>query len=196
LIVVVGAYQGVYQRSLLLDAMWVPRHWHASAQDNLGRMYANGWGVKQSHAEAAKWYRRSADQGHADGKYDLGYMLENGWGVEQSHAEALEWFGKAADQGNGRAQVNLGLMYENGRGVKQSHADAAKWFRKAADQCELCEALLTVFVLVFLQHDWVFRSACFGVGVSWLIPEIKLPIFGAWCNLVLSLLLASCCLMD
>jgi hypothetical protein len=137
-------------------------------------MYANGWGVKQSHAEAAKWYRRSADQGHTDGQNDLGYMYENGWGVEQSHAEALEWFGKAADQGNERAQANLGLMYEDGWGVKQSHAEAAKWFGKAADQCELCEALLTVFGLFVLQHDWVLGEtwcSVFGALVFWIYPR-------------------------
>ena len=35
---------------------------HASAQLYLGRMYEFGWGVPQDAAEAAKWYRKAADQ--------------------------------------------------------------------------------------------------------------------------------------
>ena len=35
------------------------------AQDNLGGMYANGTGVPQDDAEAAKWYKLAAEQGYA-----------------------------------------------------------------------------------------------------------------------------------
>ena len=37
----------------------------AVAQYNLGVMHANGHGVPQNYAEAAKWYRLAADQGDA-----------------------------------------------------------------------------------------------------------------------------------
>ena len=37
----------------------------ASAQFELGLMYANGRGVPQDDAEAIAWYRRSTEQGHA-----------------------------------------------------------------------------------------------------------------------------------
>ena len=43
----------------------------ASAQFNLGWMYYLGWGVPQDDAEAAAWYRRSAEQGHADAQFYL-----------------------------------------------------------------------------------------------------------------------------
>ena len=36
---------------------------NASAQYNLGVMYANGRGVPQDYAEAMKWYRLAAEQG-------------------------------------------------------------------------------------------------------------------------------------
>ena len=36
---------------------------YADAQYNLGVMYANGHGVSQDYAEAAKWYRLAAEQG-------------------------------------------------------------------------------------------------------------------------------------
>ena len=46
----------------------------ASAQYNLGVMYANGQGVPQNHAEAVKWYRLAADQGNASAQFNLGDM--------------------------------------------------------------------------------------------------------------------------
>jgi TPR repeat protein len=36
---------------------------YASAQYNLGRMYANGDGVPEDDAEAVRWYRLAAEQG-------------------------------------------------------------------------------------------------------------------------------------
>ena len=38
---------------------------HAKAQNNLGDIYENDRGVPQDDAEAAKWYRRTAEQGDA-----------------------------------------------------------------------------------------------------------------------------------
>jgi hypothetical protein len=38
-------------------------------------MFEQGSGVAQSDVEAARWYRKAADQGHADAQYKLGIML-------------------------------------------------------------------------------------------------------------------------
>ncbi len=38
---------------------------HATSQNNLGRMYASGFGVSQNPAQAARWFRMAAEQGHA-----------------------------------------------------------------------------------------------------------------------------------
>jgi TPR repeat protein len=35
----------------------------AEAQNNLGWVYANGFGVPKDKAEAARWYRKAAEQG-------------------------------------------------------------------------------------------------------------------------------------
>jgi hypothetical protein len=35
----------------------------AAAQSHLGDLYATGRGVKQQYIEAARWYRKAADQG-------------------------------------------------------------------------------------------------------------------------------------
>ena len=42
---------------------------HASAQFNLGLMYARGLGVSEDDAEAVRWYRLAAEQGHASAQY-------------------------------------------------------------------------------------------------------------------------------
>ncbi|MGA9442588.1 MAG: tetratricopeptide repeat protein, partial [Methyloceanibacter sp.] len=53
------------------------------AQFMLGRMYQEGRGVIQDHAEAVKWYRLSADKGQPFAQNNLGVMYKNGWGVKQ-----------------------------------------------------------------------------------------------------------------
>ena len=57
----------------------------------------------QQYAEAAKWYRRSAEQGNADAQYAFGRLYENGTGVDQDHVEAYKWFNLAADKGRADA---------------------------------------------------------------------------------------------
>ena len=41
----------------------------------------NGRGVSKDEAEAAKWFRKAADQGHAAAQYNSGYAYDNGQGV-------------------------------------------------------------------------------------------------------------------
>ncbi len=67
---------------------------HASAQNNLGFMYAKGRGVTQDHAEAVKWYRKAAAQGDADAQVNLGFMYAKGLGVPQDLTEAVKWLMK------------------------------------------------------------------------------------------------------
>ncbi|HJX51885.1 MAG TPA: tetratricopeptide repeat protein, partial [Polyangia bacterium] len=98
------------------------------------RAYDNGVGVPQDHAEAARLFRKAADQGDASAQANLGRAYDNGEGVPQDYAEAARLFRKAADQGNASAQSSLGLAYFRGKGVPQDREKAARLFRKAADQ--------------------------------------------------------------
>ncbi len=66
-------------------------------------MYLNGQGVARDNAEAAKWYRKAAEQGDAGAQFNLGVMYGGGQGVPQDYAEAVKWFRKAADQGTANA---------------------------------------------------------------------------------------------
>lgn len=104
-----------------------------NAQVQLGNMYGSGQGVKQSDAEALKWYRMAANKGDANGRFMLGAMYDAGRGVKQSYAEALKWYRPAADQGNPLAQHRLGVMHSEGVGVGQSSTEALKWLQRAAE---------------------------------------------------------------
>lgn len=84
--------------------------------------------------EAARWYRRAADQSYIEALFKLGALYENGRGVAKDAAEAARWYRKAADHGHVRAQHQLGFMYRWGRGVVKDKAEAARWYQRAADQ--------------------------------------------------------------
>jgi len=99
-----------------------------------GENYSYGRGVPQDHAEAAKWYRKAAEQGFAAGQQSLGCCYDYGQGVAQDYAEAVKWYRKAAEQGDAAGQQGLGCCYHYGQGVAQDYAEAVKWFRKAAEQ--------------------------------------------------------------
>ena len=83
---------------------------NAVAQNNLGLMYHNGWGVPQDYKEAVYWYRLAVEQGYAIAQYNLGLMYEKGKGVPQDDKEAARLYRLAAEQGYVDAQYNLGVM--------------------------------------------------------------------------------------
>lgn len=83
-------------------------HGFPSDQFALGEMYFTGrgtlfqqfftFGVRQNYAEAAKWYRRAAEQGNVLAQIRLGWLCERGDGVKQDYAEAYFWFSLAASK--------------------------------------------------------------------------------------------------
>ena len=75
----------------------------ATAQLNLGIMYANGQGVAQNYAEAVKWYGLAANQGLAAAQHNLALMYTNGQGVPQNYVLAYKWFSLSAAQGHAEA---------------------------------------------------------------------------------------------
>jgi len=119
----------------------------AQAQYNLGLLYANGQGVPQDYAEAAKWYRKAAESkqpraGRAIGvaSNNLGILYVNGQGVPQDYAEAAKWILKAAEMNIAAGQNNLGKMYRDGLGVPQNYVLAHMWFGLAASSTRESEA--------------------------------------------------------
>ncbi|MCH8931814.1 MAG: sel1 repeat family protein, partial [Nitrospinae bacterium] len=64
-------------------------------------MYLYGEGVPQDYAEAAKWYRKAAEQGDAEAQAMLGLMYLNGEGVPQENVQAHKWFNLSASRSQG-----------------------------------------------------------------------------------------------
>jgi TPR repeat protein len=75
-------------------------------------MYSMGSGVTQDKAEAARWYRLSADQGDPDAQYNLGVLYLKGTGVPKDRDEAVRWFKKAAGQNHASAVSALQKLGE------------------------------------------------------------------------------------
>ena len=67
----------------------------AAAQNNIGWLYENGFGVKQDYAEALNWFSKAANRNNADAQNNIGWLYEKGWGVEQDFTEAMGWYRKA-----------------------------------------------------------------------------------------------------
>lgn len=99
-----------------------------------GLRFYFGKEVRQNFTEAAKWFRKAAEQGHAKAQFNLGLMYGKGEGVGRNDAETVKWFQRAAEQGHPEAQVGLAAFYIDGKGVEKNYTEAAKWYRMAADQ--------------------------------------------------------------
>ena len=72
----------------------------AEAQSMLGFEYE----LKQDLKEAAKWYRKAAEQGIADAQFRLGVAYANGEGVLEDTLAAYAWYNIAAANGDDSAK--------------------------------------------------------------------------------------------
>ena len=66
-------------------------------------MYSAGRGVPQDYSEAAKWFRKAANQGYATGQAKLGFMYFLGRGVLQDYVQAHMWLNLSAAHGDKNA---------------------------------------------------------------------------------------------
>ena len=138
------AEQNQADRKLLADIRAKAEKGDAQSQYELGyAFYIGSLGVAKDQVEAAKWFRRAAEQNLPGAQHNLGVSYADGQGVAKDEAEAAKWFRKAAEQNYADAQYSLGICYENGRGVAKDEVEAAKWYRKAAEQ-NLPEAQLNL----------------------------------------------------
>ena len=65
----------------------------------IGKKFRDGIGIPRDYLRAAKWFRKSADQGDPEAQFDLGLMYEEGAGVEKDKILAHMWKDKAQKKG-------------------------------------------------------------------------------------------------
>lgn len=153
---------------------------HPIAQWKLGRMYAEGDGVKQSDLKAFEYFRDIAD-GYADeapgtprarfvsnafvalGSYYLDGIVNSS--VKCDPDRAREMFTYAASYfGDADAQYQLGRMYAEGTGGIKDVRQAARWLQLAATKGQYqAQALLGA---ILFKGDAVPRQA--ARGLMWL----------------------------
>jgi localization factor PodJL len=104
----------------------------AAAQVEIATRLAEGKGVRQDFAEAAKWYRRAADQDSAVAQYRLATLYERGMGVKSDRAKAQALYEKAAGQGNLKAMHNLAVITASPTAGNPDYTTAARLFERAA----------------------------------------------------------------
>jgi hypothetical protein len=105
------------------------------AQYLLGRMYADGRGVRQNYQEAMKLYRLASAKGNGDAQNSIGNLYAIGKkGIPRNDKEALKWYRLSAGQGNAHGENGLANMYAGGTGVPKDYVRAYMWYSLAAAQ--------------------------------------------------------------
>jgi TPR repeat protein len=75
-------------------------------------MYATGEGVPQDYKEAAKWFRKAAEQGQAAAQCVLGFMYNNGQGVIEDYIQAYVWYNISAANGDENGKTQKAMVAE------------------------------------------------------------------------------------
>ncbi|MFK0385053.1 peptidoglycan-binding protein [Agrobacterium sp. NPDC090273] len=105
----------------------------ATALFEVAVRFTDGRGVTADRAEAAKWYKLSADRGLAPAQYRLANMYEKANGVERNLVEAKRYYTMASEQGNAGAMHNLAVLLASDAAGQPDFAAATQWFIKASE---------------------------------------------------------------
>ena len=85
----------------------------SGAQSNIGELYANGLGVEENFAEAARWHLLAAGQGVLKSIFYIGAALAGGKGVEKDMVEAVKWLLLAKRAGFPNADRILSIISQS-----------------------------------------------------------------------------------
>jgi TPR repeat protein len=165
-----------------LDALeYAARNGEVMALWKLGRMYADGDGVKQDDLRAFGYFRTLADS-HADetpgtrpavfvakafmaiGGYYLTGIPNSDVKPDAVHAREMFWYA-ASYFGDPDAQYRLGRMYLDGQGTAKDPKQARRWLFAAASKGQY-EAQAVLGAMLFRGQS-VPRDA--AQGLKWLI---------------------------
>jgi TPR repeat protein len=143
---------------------------YTDAQNELGRRYYMGDGLRQDFSQAARLFRKTAEKDDKYGQAYLGTAYWEGKGVRQDYAEAARWFRRSAVQGFNYGQYGLGLALFQGSGISKDYFEAARWFQKAADG-SYSPAWLTLGIM--------YREGLGGLARDWVQADLLLNLAAA-----------------
>ncbi len=86
---------------------------HGLAQYYLAMMYLRGEGVEQSYEDAAKWFRKSAEQRIKQAQYRLAELYMKGRGVPKDYEYAYAWYRVGAEHKHKKSISALTSAKEN-----------------------------------------------------------------------------------
>lgn len=128
---------GRYEEAI---AIWLPlaNDGDASAQFNIGVMYANGLGVDRDMATAMNWWSNAARQLHVRAAHNLalamlaGEPIVNGRKSEPDYTAVLRYLKIGADAGFANSEYTLGKLYAGGIGIEKDERRAAELYLSAS----------------------------------------------------------------
>ena len=98
----------------------------------IGVCHSSGFGgAAHDDREAAKWFKKAADQGHVAAQARLGRMYFEGTGVSVDYNEGFRLARKAAESGSAQGLALLGIAFYKGLGVQQSYGQMVKYMKQA-----------------------------------------------------------------
>jgi len=164
----------------VMSLQYAAEHGHGVALWKLGRMYADGDGVKRDDLRAFEYFRRIADS-HADDNPDLPqarfvanafvalghYYLEGipNSSVTPSPDLARRMFGHAASYfGDPEAQFQLASLYLDGNGVARDPKRAVPWLVLASNKGHYKAQAILGRILFNGEHGTRQRAA----GLMWM----------------------------
>lgn len=124
---------------------------NATAMNNMGVAYQNGWGVSPNKDRAFPWFQKAVDAGNAKSIPTLAYCYLYGWGTKKDLAKARELGTKAVEQDvvDGYAVLALADYYSGDPELKKKSvllfSEAAIKGSSSADQFILSQSWDSVF---------------------------------------------------
>lgn len=117
---------------------------NALAMYDLGKMHADGLGIKVDAEKSTQWYSKAfqafnsletTNTKHATHlQYRIGKMYDAGLGTQQDYAKAAQWYTKAVKAEHKYAEYSLASLYARGNGLAQDLVKAFDLYHRSADQ--------------------------------------------------------------
>ena len=127
---------------------------NANAQAKLAQMLLDGYGIKQDHSLALKWFKIAVMNDHIEAINMVGRCYENGWGCDLDYKTAASYYKLAADKGLNWGLYNFANLLIKGKGTAKNVSLAYDLYHQAALKGHAKSMNL---VGRFYEEGWLFE---------------------------------------